>query len=266
MTEAVVRRTTIRVVKRVTDISIAIIVLCALSPILLIVSSLVWLSDRQNPIYMAERMGAGERPFRMMKFRSMVVNAAESGVDSTAENDDRITSIGRLLRRYKIDELPQLWNVLVGDMSVVGPRPNVSRETIGYSDVERRLLSVAPGITDIASIVFADEGEILAGRSDPDLAYNQLIRPGKSRLGLFYLDHETMTMDLRILFLTALAVVNRRRALQGIGSLLTRYGAAEDLIELCRREKPLLPEPPPGFKEIVRHRVPLKDNDENSAD
>ena len=141
--------------------------------------------------------------FRMVKLRSMVVGAAKTGVDSTGNDDVRITAVGRLIRKYKIDEVMQLWNVLLGDMSLVGPRPNVKAETDLYTKEERVLLSVKPGITDFSSIVFSDEGNILEGQEDPDLAYNQLIRPGKSRLGLFYISKASIALDIRLIWLTA---------------------------------------------------------------
>ena len=103
-----------------------------------------------------------ERDFRMVKLRSMVINADASGVNSTSNTDTRITAVGRFIRKFKLDELMQLWNVLIGDMSLVGPRPNVRSETDMYTPVERKLLTVRPGITDLASIVFSDEGEILS--------------------------------------------------------------------------------------------------------
>ena len=111
----------------------------------------------------------------------MIINADSSGVDSTSATDSRITSIGHVIRRFKLDELTQLWNVFLGDMSLVGPRPNVRKETDLYTIPEKLLLTVRPGITDISSIIFSDEGDILANKKDPDLAYNQLIRPWKSR-------------------------------------------------------------------------------------
>ena len=171
------------VIKRLLDITLSLFGLVIASPILLPVMFLVWKQDRHSPFYVAERMGKKEKPFKMVKMRSMIKNADAQGVDSTSANDMRITPVGHFIRNYKLDELTQLWNVLKGDMSLVGPRPNVKRETDLYTSQEKRLLSVKPGITDFASIVFSDEGEILADKSDPDIAYNQLIRPGKSRLG-----------------------------------------------------------------------------------
>ena len=121
----------------------------------------------------------------MYKLRTMIINADSTGVDSTSSNDNRITSVGKFIRKFKIDEISQLINVLLGDMSLVGPRPNVLREILMYTDLEKELLTVKPGITDFASIVFSDEGEILSDSDDPDIDYNQLIRPGKGYLGNF---------------------------------------------------------------------------------
>lgn len=190
----------------------------------------------------------------MVKLRSMVVNADKTGVDSTGAQDRRITAIGRFVRRYKLDELTQLWNVFIGDMSLVGPRPNVKRETDLYTQVEQKLLTVQPGITDFASIVFADEGEILADKPDPDIAYNQLIRPWKSRLGLFYIDKRGLLLDTQLCFLTALAIVNRSAALSRVAMLLERLGADADLVEIAYRRTRLEPCPPPGSSEIVMSR------------
>lgn len=216
--------------------------------------ALVWLGDRHSPLYMADRVGKKGRIFRMAKIRSMSVGADRSGVDSTAANDCRITPVGHFVRRFKLDELTQLWNVLMGDMSLVGPRPNVKRETDLYTAVERRLLEVKPGITDFASIVFADEGDILANRDDPDIAYNQLIRPGKSRLGLFYIDHASMGVDVQLVWLTAVALVSRRRALSGVQRLLDRLGAAPELVSLAGRTTLLVPGPPPGSNRLITSR------------
>lgn len=240
--------------KRAIDLAASAVGLVAASPLLLPVMFLVWKEDHNSPLYLAPRVGRDEKPFTMVKLRSMVVNADASGVDSTSATDPRITSTGTFIRAYKLDELTQLWNVLKGEMSLVGPRPNVSRETAMYTHEEKRLLSVKPGITDFASIVFADEGEILSGHEDPDLAYNQLIRPGKSKLGLFYIDRRSTLVDMRIIGLTGLAILSRERSLQGVVRLLTRLGADKDLLALAARKEPLVPSPPPGATAIVTSR------------
>jgi lipopolysaccharide/colanic/teichoic acid biosynthesis glycosyltransferase len=190
----------------------------------------------------------------MVKLRSMIIGADSSGVDSTSHGDLRITAVGSFIRRYKLDEVTQLVNVLRGDMSLVGPRPNVRRETDLYTDVECGLLSVKPGITDFASIVFADEGEVLDGHDDPDIAYNQLIRPGKSRLGLFYIEHRSIWVDLRICLLTGVGIVSRERALLGVSELLAELGANRELVALATRHHELQPNPPPGAAYVVTSR------------
>jgi lipopolysaccharide/colanic/teichoic acid biosynthesis glycosyltransferase len=241
-------------VKRIVDILVAGIALIVLSPLLVPISIAIWAYDRHSPFYVAPRMARGMKTFQMIKFRSMVVNADKAGVDSTGANDQRITGVGKFIRRYKIDELPQLWNVVKGEMSLVGPRPNVEREVRLYSDVEQRLLSVRPGITDLASIVFADEGDILADKDDPDIAYNQLIRPGKSELGLFYVDRHTTSMDFRILAMTVMNSLNREKALAGVSGLLSKHSADERLVRLALRQDELVPTPPPGRTTIVTTR------------
>ena len=159
--------------------------------------------DRDGPaVYAGRRVGRGGREFRMYKFRTMVTNADRVGGPSTPDDDPRLTRTGRTLRRYKLDELPQLINVLKGDMSFVGPRPQVPDEVAGYSPEEREILNVRPGITDWSSLKFHNEGEILAGHEDPDRAYAELIRPEKMRLGLEYVRRGTFRDDLSILWKT----------------------------------------------------------------
>lgn len=240
--------------QQIIDRILAAIGLVVLSPILIPVMFLVWWQDKHSPFYVAERVGKDERGFRMVKLRSMVINADKSGVDSTANNDRRITPVGQFIRRFKLDEIMQLYNVLLGDMALVGPRPNVRRETDLYTSQEKRLLSVRPGITDLSSIVFSDEGSILEGREDPDIAYNQLIRPGKSLLGLFYIDHRSLWIDLRVLVLTVMAVFSRRRALDGVVGILRQLNAPEQLVDIAARVRPLVPTPPPGARTIVTNR------------
>jgi lipopolysaccharide/colanic/teichoic acid biosynthesis glycosyltransferase len=242
-------------VKRLFDVIVAGALLILTGPFLLAMMLLVWLQDRHSPFYVAARTGMNERPFRMVKLRSMVVNADRSGVDSTGTADRRITPVGRFIRKFKLDELPQLWNVVRGDMSIVGPRPNVKRETDLYTPQEKGLLRVRPGMTDFASIVFSDEGDILRDQADPDIAYNQLIRPGKSRLGLFYVEHGSLWVDVQLCALTGVAIVSRPHALRGVVRLLKRLGADPGLLEVAARRTPLAPAPPPGSNEVVRKRL-----------
>ena len=240
--------------KRLFDILAATIGLLMALPLLTIVCFLVWRQDRRSPFYLAPRVGKDGRTFTMVKVRSMRVGAATSGVDSTAANDQRITPIGRFVRRYKIDEIVQLWNVVKGEMSLVGPRPNVHRDVALYTEIERRLLTVRPGMTDLASIVFADEGEILKGHSDPDLRYHQVIRPWKSRLGLFYIEHRSFLLDLQLIYLTVVAIISRRTALFGVQRLLEALGADTLLTHVAARDTTLTPYPPPGAADIVLSR------------
>jgi len=242
--------------KRLLDISVASVGLLLLSPLLCVLSLTIWLQDYHSPFYIAPRTGRGEKPFRMVKFRSMVVRADRTGVDSTAGDDPRITSLGRFIRRFKLDEIPQLWNVLLGQMSLVGPRPNVKRETVLYTADEKRLLSVRPGITDLASIVFADEGDILQGSDDPDLRYNQVIRPWKSRLGLLYSDAPpSVARDLRVIMLTVKGSIDRASALDGVYRMAEGLGADPELLRIITRREPLPVGAPPGASGIVTSRA-----------
>jgi lipopolysaccharide/colanic/teichoic acid biosynthesis glycosyltransferase len=240
--------------KRIFDIVLSAALLVVASPLLIVILAATWAYDQKSPFYIAPRVGRAGTLFRMVKLRSMVTNADRTGGTSTSADDRRITPVGHFIRRYKLDELMQLWNVLKGDMSLVGPRPNVPPDVALYTKTERRLLTVKPGITDIASIVFSDEGDILAGQADPDIAYNQLIRPGKSRLGIFYVENASTWIDLKLLALTGLAMVSKASALRGIAAILRRLGAPRDLIEIAKRERPLVPAPPPGATTIVTSR------------
>jgi lipopolysaccharide/colanic/teichoic acid biosynthesis glycosyltransferase len=237
--------------KRFLDIAVALTGLIAAGPLLTIVALAIWLQDFHSPFYIARRMARGGGTFPMVKFRSMVVNADRTGVNSTASADRRITPVGRLVRAYKIDELVQLWNVLKGDMSLVGPRPQVKADADLYTDEERRLLTVRPGVTDLASIVFADESEILGNSADPDLLYNQIIRPWKSRLALLCIDRQSVWLDIRLIGLTALAILSRGVALRRVERLVAQLRADPMVLRMAARREPLLPYPPPGGLEPV---------------
>jgi lipopolysaccharide/colanic/teichoic acid biosynthesis glycosyltransferase len=238
--------------KRTFDLLTALLALTLLAPLLAAIAIAIWLEDRQSPFFFARRVARGGGDFRMVKFRTMIPDAWKSGVNSTASGDTRITRTGKWLRQRKFDELPQLWNVLLGDMALVGPRPQVRADVSLYTVEELRMLEARPGITDLASIVFFDEGEILEGSADPDLLYNQMIRPWKSRLILLYLEHQSFLSDLRILWLTALALASRARALRMLTLLLESFGATEKLRTIASRKSPLEPWPPPGSNELVK--------------
>lgn len=213
--------------KRAFDIVFAVIALILLGPILLAVALAIMLYDGGPVFYRGERVGLEGKRFRILKFRTMVVDADKTGASSTPDDDPRITVIGRFLRRYKLDELPQLLNVLTGDMSVVGPRPQVSWAVDEYSVEERGLLSVRPGMTDYASIHFRNEGEILKGSADPDREYLERIAPEKIRLGLLYVRDHSLLRDIRIIVATAVAIVGVNPTwILGISSNAAHAGAS----------------------------------------
>ena len=192
--------------KRLFDIAASGLGLLALGPVLILLAILIKLEDGGPVFYRGERVGRHGRGFRIFKFRTMVVHADRIGGPSASDSDPRITRIGRTLRRYKLDELPQLINVLKGEMSLVGPRPEVRHYTDQFTEEEQAILSVRPGITDWASIWNADEGALLAGAEDPEQIYATRIRPTKLRLQLKYVREQSFFTDLKIIFLTALAV------------------------------------------------------------
>ena len=240
--------------KRLFDILASLFGLLLMSPILLTLMYLVYRQDKRSPLYVAPRVGKNGAMFKIIKLRSMSIDADKSGVDSTSAYDIRITPMGHKIRRYKLDEFTQLWNVLVGDMSLVGPRPNVLSATTIYTDIERGLLTVRPGITDFSSIVFSDESEILGGEDDPDLAYNQLIRPWKSRLGLIYVKNHSFLLDLKLIFYTVVALASKQRAVRWVGFQLESMGVDSDTVKISKRKVSLYPFPPPGSDEIVSSR------------
>jgi lipopolysaccharide/colanic/teichoic acid biosynthesis glycosyltransferase len=213
---------------------------------------LVYRQDKQSPFYLAPRVGKNGKIFKMIKLRSMVINADKNGVDSTSADDSRITPIGVWIRKFKLDEFTQLINVLSGEMSLVGPRPNVKMGgTDLYTDSEKRIITIKPGITDFSSIVFSDEGDILSGKSDPDLSYNQLIRPWKSRLALLYIDNQSNLLDLKIIFYTAVAMISKTIARGWVGSSLQKMTSDENIVAIVKREIELYPFAPPGAAGIV---------------
>jgi lipopolysaccharide/colanic/teichoic acid biosynthesis glycosyltransferase len=222
--------------KRFVDVSVSAVGLVVLSPVLIVVCFLIWFEDRNSPFYIAPRAGKGNKPFQMYKLRTMRVGADRTGVTSTSSSDNRITRVGAAIRRLKLDEIPQLGNVLLGHMSLVGPRPQVLSATSEYTEFEMQLLNVRPGITDYASIVFADEGEILSHHSDPDEAYDRIIRPMKSRLGVFYVGHHSTLDDARLVWLTIRSSTNRPQTLLALSELLRSRGAEIDLVDAALRK------------------------------
>lgn len=194
------------VAKRVLDFAAALLGMVVLSPLLAVITIAIKLSSQGPVLYAAPRVGIGGGLFRMYKFRTMVTNADMIGGSSTPDDDARITGVGQFLRRYKLDELPQLLNVLGGTMSLVGPRPQVKWAVDLYTPAQRKVLEVQPGITDYASLQFPNEGEILRGSTDPDRDYMEKIHPEKMRLSLEYLARRSLLVDLGIIFRTLTTV------------------------------------------------------------
>ncbi len=186
--------------------------LSILAPFLLLLAAAIKLDSPGPVFYRGVRVGLGGRPFRIYKFRSMVADAESKGASSTSGADPRVTRTGRFIRRCKLDEFSQLINVLLGDMSLVGPRPEVQKYVDRYTDEEKVILTVRPGITDWASIKYHNEGEIIesSGIADADEAYERLIRPGKLRLQMKYVRERNMWIDIQIIFRTILTIVSGR--------------------------------------------------------
>ena len=193
--------------KRAFDIIASGVALMCLSPLLLAIAFFIKALSPGPVLYCGCRVGRYGRPFRVLKFRSMVVNAEALGGSATADDDVRLTRVGRWLRKYKLDELPQLINVFRGEMSLVGPRPEVQKYVDMLSGEERRILELPPGITDWASLWNFNEGAVLAGSADAEAAYERLIRPTKIRLQQAYLADHSLMVDLKILVYTALKVL-----------------------------------------------------------
>lgn len=193
--------------KRFFDFICSLIGLFVLSPFLFFIALRIKKEDHGPVFYRGERVGLHGELFRIFKFRTMVVDAEKLGASSTSDDDVRITRVGKLLRKYKLDELPQLINVLVGDMSLVGPRPEVKKFTDLYRDEEKAILAVRPGITDWASLWNSDEGALLKDSVDPDKDYMEKIRPEKIRLQLKYVREKSFWIDIKIIFLTLKTII-----------------------------------------------------------
>ena len=231
--------TTTTTVRRLLDLLGAILGIGLLLPLMpWIVLALLF--ENAGPILVRlPRVGALGRSARFRQFRFRVTGIRGRWLGCP-------TPVGKALQRLRLDGMPQLLNVLLGQMSLVGPRPQVPKDVEIYTDVERELLLVRPGMTDLSSIVFSDEAEILKGRQDPDAAYNYLIRPWKSRLGLLYVAHRSLRLDLRIILITGLSVISRRSALDSVQHVLQTIDADAPVRHVARREQALEPYSPPG--------------------
>lgn len=177
-------------------------------PILLTVYVIIILESKGGGLYIQKRVGLNGVDFNLLKFRSMIVDSDKKGLITVGNKDPRITKIGYFIRKYKIDELPQLFNVLIGDMSLVGPRPEVRKYVDLYTTEQKKVLQVKPGITDYASIEYADENKILGLSSDPDSMYVHEIMPVKIRLSMKYVESKSILEYFKIIFLTFYKIVS----------------------------------------------------------
>ena len=189
------------------DIVFSALGLIILSPVFLVIYVLIRLESKGGGFYVQERIGKDGVPFGLYKFRSMRSGSDKKGLITIGERDERITRLGYFIRRYKLDELPQLWNVLKGDMSMVGPRPEVRKYVEMYNDEQRRVLSVKPGITDYASIEYVNENELLGSASNPDKVYIEQVMPDKINLNMKYIKNQSITEYFKIIFLTFGSIV-----------------------------------------------------------
>lgn len=192
---------------RFCDIVLSCLGLLLLSPLFVVVA--VWIViDNPGPVfYRQQRVGKDGKDFGLLKFRSMRTGADKESLITIGEHDSRITRAGYYIRKYKLDELPQLWNVLTGDMSLVGPRPEVRRYVDMYTDEQRQVLTVRPGITDYASIEYIDENRLLAQAENPDRTYIEEILPAKIALNMRYIKHQTLGEYMKIIFLTLAKII-----------------------------------------------------------
>lgn len=192
---------------RFLDIFFSFLGLLFLSPFFLLISLFIILDSRGGVFYRQVRVGRNAMNFRLFKFRSMVTGSEQKGLITVGAKDVRITEVGYILRKYKLDELPQLINVLMGDMSLVGPRPEVPKYVEMYTLEQRKVLSVRPGITDYASVEYADENTILGQAVDPDKVYIEQIMLDKIRYNMKYIDNQSVTEYFRIIFLTFIKII-----------------------------------------------------------
>jgi lipopolysaccharide/colanic/teichoic acid biosynthesis glycosyltransferase len=197
---------TYAVTKRCLDVVLSLVAIALLSPVIIAVAALIKMTSPGPVLYRGLRAGRDGQTFHIFKFRTMVVDAEKKGGASTAVDDPRLTRVGRLLRRYKLDELPQFFNVVGGSMSLVGPRPQVLSYTNKYQGEERLILNVRPGITDLASLYFSDMDKVL-GSGDVDAKYAKEIEPVKNVLRLRYVKEASLFLDLRILVETVFKLV-----------------------------------------------------------
>lgn len=189
--------------KRLFDIIFSIIILIVLFPLFLIISLWIIIDDGFPVFYLQERIGKDFKPFKLIKFRTMYKDADKKGLLTVSSKDNRITPSGYYLRKFKLDELPQFINVLKGEMSIVGPRPEVKKYVELYNDEQKKVLSVKPGITDEASLKYIDENDVLARSENPEWTYINEVMPEKLKINLQYIKNQNLLYDLKIILWTA---------------------------------------------------------------
>ncbi|RGN50787.1 MULTISPECIES: sugar transferase [unclassified Bacteroides] len=189
------------------DVVFSFIGIALLSPLFVVLYIAICLESKGGGIYSQTRVGKEGRDFKLFKFRSMRIGSDKKGLITVGGRDPRVTRTGFFIRKYKLDELPQLFNVLIGDMSIVGPRPEVRKYVDLYTDEQRKVLSVRPGITDYASIEYVDENVILGQAEDPEKAYIETILPDKIRYNMKYINHQCPQEYFKIIFLTLYHII-----------------------------------------------------------
>ncbi len=195
--------------KRLFDIIVSLLAIIFLLPVWLLVALLIVIDSKGGIFYIQQRIGKNGKPFGLYKFRTMHPDSDKKGLLTVGGRDPRVTRVGYWLRKYKLDELPQLFNVLKGDMSLVGPRPEVKKYTDLYTDEQRRVLTVKPGITDYASIEYADENDILAKSENPEKTYIEEIMPHKLELNQKYINNQGFVTDIKIIWLTIKKILTK---------------------------------------------------------
>ena len=198
-----------KITKRTFDIVACVMAVLLLFPLWLCVGLLVACGSKGGAFYRQTRVGRNGKEFKLLKFRTMRQDADRIGGLITVGDDCRVTRIGKFLRKYKLDELPQFLNIIKGDMSIVGPRPEVPKYVALYNERQRRVLSVRPGLTDYASIEYISENELLAQSPDPDKTYIEEIMPAKLELNLKYIDNQSVMEDLRLIFKTLFSIMKK---------------------------------------------------------
>ena len=197
--------------KRFLDVILSVLVLIILSPLFIIIAIIITCESRGGVIYSQTRVGRYNKDFKLLKFRTMYTGSDQKGLITVGEHDARITPFGYFLRKSKMDEFPQLLNIIKGDMSIVGPRPEVRHYVDMYTEEQLKVLSVRPGLTDFASLVYIDENKLLENQEDPEEFYIKEMMPRKLELNLKYIEQQSVKTDAILVFKTLKAIVSGKR-------------------------------------------------------